>query len=224
MKRSYRERAIDLRRRGWSYNIISQRLGVSKSTLSGWLRTVPYEPNRAVIERIRAGPAKAAVSKRRVVIGQINSFKKSGRKEIGSISRRDLWFLGIGLYMGEGSKLYEELRFINSDPEIVKLGVAWFRKVCRVPNRNFRVGIHLYPDTSQSAAVRYWSRVTGIPKSQFEKIQVDYRLDKSLRKKRSLPYGTAHLKIRALGNPRFGVALHRRIMGWFEAVYQKVRA
>src|SRR3989338_2718813 len=114
--KSLRQRARDLRRRGWSYNIIAQRLDLSKSTLSDWLREVPYTPNQEVIRRIRAGPAQAAVSKQRKRLGEILALKKDALRQIGKISERDLLFLGIGLYIGEGSKLYETTRIINSDP------------------------------------------------------------------------------------------------------------
>jgi len=226
--KSLRYRAVDLRKRGWSYNIISQRLGLSKSTLSDWLREVPYTPNRTVIRRIRAGPAQAAVSKQRKRLSEILALKKDGLRQIGHISKRDLLFLGIGLYMGEGSKLYETTRVINSDPRIVQLAVEWFMKVCKVPMRNFAAVIHIYPDISERQAVAYWARIIGIPRSQFEKVQVDRRLTKSFKKQRILPYGTVHygtvhLKVYSRGNTRFGVTLHRRIIGWIEAVYNRSR-
>ncbi|MBI3463605.1 MAG: helix-turn-helix domain-containing protein, partial [Planctomycetes bacterium] len=100
--RSLKWRAVDLRRRGWSYNIIAARLGVSKSTLSHWLREVPYEPNKTMIERIRLGPARAAASKERRRSQQILLFRAQGRKELGKLSARDLRLLGLGVYLGEG--------------------------------------------------------------------------------------------------------------------------
>lgn len=222
--RSLRSRAVLLRQRGWSYNVIAQRLGVGKSTLSHWLRTIPYTPNRAVIRRIRLGPARAAESKQRVKLQQIDTLRVQGRKELGILSKRDLWLLGLGLYAGEGTKLYEDVRLINSDPHIIRLAMRWFRKTCGVPDQNFSAVIHLYPDTSQQAALNYWSGITRIPRRQFEKIQVDRRQDKSPRKRRQLPYGTLHIKVYSRGDRRFGVALHRRIMGWIEAAYEDVRA
>lgn len=221
--KSFRERASDLRKRGWSYNVIAQRLGLSKSTLSDWLREIPYAPNQTVIQRIRAGPAKAAVLKQRKRLREIIALKKEGLRDVGRISDRDLFFLGIGLYMGEGSKLYETVRIINSDPKIVRLAVKWFKRVCGVPLRNFAVVLHIYPDISGKQAIAYWGRITGIPKSQFEKIQVDRRLNKSLKKARILPYGTVHLKVYSRGDPRFGVTLHRRIIGWIGAAYDHSR-
>ena len=204
--------------------MISQRLGVGKGTLSAWLREVPYTPNQAVIARIRAGPAKAAVMKQRVRFQQILALKAQGQKEIGQLSERDLLLLGLGLYMGEGSKLYEEVRIVNSDPQIIRVAMQWLRRSCGIPRRNFVVAVHVYPDSSPGASVRYWARITGVPRGQFERVQVDRRLDKSNRKRRRLPYGTAHVKVYSRGDHRFGVALHRRIIGWIEAAYKNLRA
>jgi hypothetical protein len=220
--RNLKERAVTLRRHGWSYNIIVQRLGVGKSTLSHWLREIPYQPNKTVINRIRLGPSRAAESKQRRRLQQINSFAVEGRRLIGKLSNRDLLLLGLGLYMGEGTKLYEDVRLVNSDPQVIQVGMEWLRRSCQVPNRNFAVVVHLYPDSSPKAAGRYWSRITGVPLRQFEKVQVDRRLDKSSRKRRRLLYGTAHIKVYSRGDNRFGVALHRRIMGWMKAAYEQL--
>ena len=203
--------------------MIAERLGLSKGTLSDWLREIPYRPNQTVIARIRAGPARAAVVKQERRYGEIASLRKEGLRTVGRISQRDLMFLGLGVYMGEGSKLYEIIRLVNSDPKILKIAIEWFKKVCQVPNQNFAIRLHLYPDTPQKKSVAYWSRVTGIPSRQFEKVQVDRRLGKSFKKRGHLPYGTAHLTIRSHGDTRFGVTLHRRIIGWIDAVYKKMR-
>lgn len=211
-----------LRRNGWSYNVIAKRLRVAKSTLSHWLREVPYEPNQAIIKRIRLGPARAAASKGRRRLAQILSLQAQGRRDLGRLSDRDLLLLGLGLYLGEGSKVDESVRIVNADPLVARIAMQWLRRCCGVPERNFVVTAHIYPDISGAASVRYWSRVTRVPPRQFEPVQVDRRLNKSAKKRRRLPYGTAHIKVYSRGNPRFGVALHRRIMGWLHAVQEPV--
>lgn len=221
MKIGLRKRAVGLRRRGWSYNVISARLGVGKSTLSQWLREIPYQPNKQVIARIRLGPARAAASKGRRRSQQILLLRAQGQKELGRLSERDLLLLGLGLYLGEGSKVYESVRLVNSDPLVVRIAMRWLRQSCGVPERNFVVTVHTYPDISSNAAIRYWSRTTGVPQRQFEPVQVDRRLNKSAKKRRQLPYGTAHMKVYSRGDPRFGVALHRRIMGWLHATQEQ---
>lgn len=219
---SLKKRAATLRRNGWSYNLIAARLGVAKSTLSHWLRDIPYEPNQAVIDRIRLGPARAAATKGRRRLAQISALKVQGRRELGRLSRRDLLLFGLGLYLGEGSKAQESARIVNADPLVIQIAMQWLRRCCGVPDRHFSMVVHIYPDLSGPASVRYWSRLTGVPPRQFEPVQVDRRLNKSAKKRRRLPYGTAHIKVRSRGNPRFGVALHRRIMGWLDAVERQL--
>lgn len=223
MKTALRSRAIKLRKNGWSYNIISQRLGVSKSTLSDWLREIPYTPNETVARRVAAAPGKSAVVKNRKKLASIQEGKKLGAKDIGTLSERDLFMLGIGLYIGEGAKLYESVRMINSDPNVIRMTMKWFREICGLSTENFNVAMHLYPDTPEKAAMKYWSKLTGVPFSQFGKTQIDKREGKSENKKRKLPYGTVHVTIRSRGNPVHGRVLHRRIMGWIEAIYNQMR-
>jgi len=46
------ERAVALRRQGYSYSLITEKLSVPKSTLSGWLRDIPFEPNQETFHRL----------------------------------------------------------------------------------------------------------------------------------------------------------------------------
>lgn len=212
-----RSKAIILRRQGYSYNLISQRLAVAKSTLSHWLREVPYSPNTRVLYRIKAGPAKSAERRHNRKLTEILAIKQEAKKEIGKLSSRDLWFFGLGIYLGEGMKLYETIRVANSDPRVIRATIKWLETICHAKRENILLRIHLYPDNDIRRCLRYWSNETRIPLSQFSKTQFDRRKNKSARKHRILPYGTAHLTLRANGNPELGVRLHRRIIGWLEA-------
>lgn len=223
MKKSAKQSAIVLRQAGWSYNVIADRVGVAKSTLSHWLREIPYSPNQATIQRIRNGPAKSATLRHQQKINAIAKSRAAAIVEFGKLTKRDLWLLGLGVYIGEGSKLYESIRIINSDPQVIKLAIKWFREICGLGLSNITITIHMYPDLSESSVIKFWRDTTGLPRSNFMKTQVDTRRNKSGKKHRKLPYGTAHLTIRADGRREFGVALHRRIMGWITASNQQMR-
>ncbi len=221
MKTSLKEKALKLRQEGWSYALIHQKLNVSKSTLSGWLGGIPFVPNSEVLSRIKAGPAKS---------GRVSSLKKglriqladiTAREELGLISRRDLWMLGIGLYIGEGGKVFEDTRISNSDPDVIKLAVAWFTSVMKVPRENMYLRLHIYPDVSEHAAISYWSGITGVPPVQFRRSHVDLRTNKLSKNQKKLPYGTAHLGVKSCGKEEFGVKLHRRIMAWINESYKQ---
>lgn len=215
---SLKERAINYRRCGYSYGMISKKLGLAKSTLSNWLKEVPYKPNKEALKRIELAPNKSAQIIHNRKVANILAIKKSAKQEIGKLTKRDLWLVGIGLYLGEGSKLYERVRLINSDPKIIKLAMRWFREICGLKNENFVLSIHSYPDNNIKETINYWSKITKIPKKQFGKTQIDRRTNKARKKRRKLPYGTLNIQIRSCGKQKFGRTLHRRIMGWIEAV------
>lgn len=223
MKSHLREQAVRLRLQGWSYNVIAERIDASKSTLSHWLKAVPYTPNEAIIRRIKEGPAKSAANRSKEKVENILRVKSSAIKELGSLSTRDLWMLGIGVYIGEGAKMNESIRVINSDPNVILMAISWLHFICKVPYKNFSIRLHIYPDINERAAMRYWSAITKVPVNQFSKIQIDRRTNKSGKKQKKLPYGTAHLLVKSCGDPKCGVILHRRIMGWIEGAYKQVQ-
>lgn len=219
MKQKFlRERAAEYRRSGYSYNIISRKLGLSKSTLSDWLRDISFTPNNIVLRRVKRAQLKSARFKNKQRIANIEEMKKMAIKEIGRLRKRDLLFLGIGLYLGEGTKLNEQITFINADKEIIRIALKWFKGVCGLGNKNIIPRIHLYPDVSTSKAIDYWSRITCLPRKQFAKTQIDRRINKLKKKRHKLLFGTLHLRIKSYGKKEFGRSLHRRIMGWIEAI------
>jgi hypothetical protein len=223
MKKSLKQQAVDLRKDGWSYNIIAEQLKVAKSSLSGWLAEIPYQPNEEVQKRIKTGPLKSGINSHNQKLASIQKTKSRAALELGKFTKRDLWMIGIGLYISEGTKTFENVRVINSDPNVILLALFWFKNICKVPIKNFSLAVHLYPDTSINETINFWSKITGIPSSQFSKCQIDKRLNKSQKKERILPYGTAHLSIKSCGKPEFGVLLHRRIMGWIQESFNQVR-
>jgi len=206
--------AKKLRDAGYSYNMINEKLRIAKSTLSNWFKDTAFTPNREIIHRVRYGPMKAAQVNHNRKVEEIKMLNQIGVKEIGIINKRDLWMLGLGLYIGEGSKSYETLQIVNSDPEIIKLAIRWFKEICGLENENIVIAIHIYPDNGEDKCIKFWKDITGLPLENFRKTQIDRRGNKSPIKKNKLPYGTAHISIISKGNREKGVRLFRRIKGW----------
>lgn len=221
MKVDEKKHAIRLRKAGYSYSDILKEVSVSKSTLSSWLSDIKYRPNREVVNRV--GKSRLIAAKRKVKEKEqsIKRAQKIAKKDIGSITKRDLFMLGIGLYIGEGAKTQNIVRIINSDPEVIKLAIKWFTEVCNLSIENFRLAIHLYPDNNISSSLNFWAEQTGIPREQFGKVQVDRRTSKKKGKRGKLQNGTAHLTIRANGEKNFGTFLSRRIGFWMKCAMDK---
>ena len=206
--------AIELRKKGHSYNYISENLKISKSTLSDWLADIPYTPNEETIKRIGRARAASGEAKTKIRQASILAAAVEAKHELGKISRRDLFMLGLGLYIGEGSKTGEITRFVNSDPAVVNLMIRWFTEALGLPKGNLRVRIHLYPDCNEKQSLQYWSKVTTIPRSQFQRTSFDRRIDKKAIKSGKLLHGTAHITANSSGQKKFGVFLFRKIEAW----------
>jgi transcriptional regulator with XRE-family HTH domain len=215
-----KKRAEVLRKQGFSYSYISNELDVSKSTLSYWLRDIPFIPNKKTIQKVGRARLKSGIYKSREKIKSIAEAKSLAVHDVGYMNNRDLFLLGVGLYIGEGSKTQNSVRIVNSDPRVIMLAVKWFKSICGLKTRNFKLAIHLYPDNNIERSLNFWSNAAGIPKNQFGKTQIDRR-KKTKRKSKTLSNGTAHLTVKSLGDKHLGSFLSRRIEGWMEEVFRQ---
>jgi hypothetical protein len=201
--------------------MISQRIGITKSTLSDWLTAIPYKPNKETIARI--GRARAQSGKVKAILKQqsFDDAKKTATTDIGPlISKRDVMMLGLGIYIGEGSKSHDIVRLTNANPLIIRATMRWFKDFFGLHDRNFALRIHVYPDTDIKQALQFWSKNTGLSLTQFHKTHVDIRTNKKMAKRGKLPFGTAHLHVRSLGKKEFGAFLSRRINAMIDFVLQ----
>ena len=213
-----KDQAIDLRKRGYSYGYISERTGKAKSTLYHWLANVPYTPNKYTLTTIGEARARSGQTMARQKLESINKAKRDASKEIGILSKRDIFMLGIALYIGEGTKSHDIVRVINSNPAVIRLAVKWFKESLSLKNENFSLRIHLYPDNDIKQSISFWSKQTGIPKNQFSKTQIDTRSSKKISKRGKLPYGTAHLSVKSTEDVKTGVFLARKINAYMDIV------
>lgn len=217
---SVKNKAVNLRKEGYSYNYISKNIGISKSTLSGWLQNIPYSPNDFTISTIGNARAKSGEVKAKIKMQSYELAMQLAKNDIGKLTKRDIFMLGIGVYIGEGSKTGDIVRIVNSDPRIVRFGVRWFIEMCGLTIENMVARIHLYPSNNEQDAINYWHKETGIPKSNFQKSSIDTRTNKKSIRIGTTPHGTLHVSVRANGNKDFGVALSRRIAGWMDLVLE----
>ena len=203
MKSEEKQRALALRSQGWSYNQILAEVGVSKSTLSLWLREVPLtdEQIAALKCRFSAGREKFAIGMRRHRDARWAEFHREAAEEYKSLSQDPTFMFGLALYIGEGSKTKENaLCIANCDPRVIQKGLEFFLRI-GVPYESLRCGINLHPGLCQETAKQYWQEVTGLPQTQFYRISEAVSRASSGRKGNIQVYGTcqitaSHTKIR----------------------------
>lgn len=199
MKKKEQTKAVELRRKGLSIGEIAKKLEVAKSSVSVWVREVVLTKNQ--LDRLEANKNSFEVVEKRRLRRLSNEKEKrqvimdAAAKEIKTISRKDLQIIGLCLYLGEGAKTQRgAVKLANSDPDVIKIMMKYFREVCLVPEKRFRAHIHTYSHLSVEKAEAYWSKVTGIPRNQFFKTYSKPSIA-SLGKKDSTPYGTVDLTV-----------------------------
>jgi hypothetical protein len=164
-KLAEQQQARQLRRTGLPLTEIASRLGVSKSSVSLWVRDVEFTtPPRPARGRRRAPNA---LQRRKQA--EIDRLIEEGRARVGRLSEREFLIAGVALYAGEGSKRDGSVVFANSDPRMVAFFCSWLRHFFQVDESRLRVRLYLHQGLDLAAAVSFWSALTGIPESQFAK-------------------------------------------------------
>ncbi len=208
MKYKEKMRAVKLRRDGLSYNLILKKVKVSKSTLSIWLREVELTKEQknqflSKMEKVRYKIAKRKVANR---LYKTKMIIKKAKKEIKIYKNNPFFLVGMALYWAEGAKNpMESVKFSNSDEKMIALMMKWFRKICKVPEKKFRIHIHMHDLHCRKDILRYWSKITGIALSQFYKPYVKHT---SLGQRKNILYnGTCSIVVSDKN-------LFRKIVGW----------
>lgn len=220
--------AIKLRKEGNSYNQINKKLRVSKSTLSYWLSDIKIseKASEKILKRVHEGSLKGLIrrNKNQTILAErrAQEARISGKKEVKKLLKNSLFLVGLSLYWAEGYKKgafgskWKAVDFANSDPELVKIIMKFYRQICKVEDRKIKVQLIAHKNINIKEAIGYWAGLTGLPKSQF--IKTCCSVSKSSKGKRnghSLTHGTVHIRIN-------DVKLFFRIIGWIDGLKLKI--
>ncbi len=156
------EQARVLRARNMTLADIAAQLGVSKSSVSLWVRDVPFTPSKR-----RSGPHRRTHPASRAKQRQIEDLNRAGLERIGTLGEEAFLAAGVALYAGEGAKTDGKVLFANTDPRMIEFFCRWLRHFFDVDEARMRASVYLHEGLDMDAAQTFWSRVTEIPRSQF---------------------------------------------------------
>ncbi len=135
-----RHRAHELRAEAWTLQEIADELGVSKGSVSVWVRDVEFIPKPRNRGHEGHKPHPLHIRK----LAEIERCRVEADALIGSLSSRDLTMFCLALYAGEGSKTEGAVSLANTDPVLMGIFVEWLRS-------------------------SFWSLATDVPVAQFTK-------------------------------------------------------
>jgi predicted transcriptional regulator len=218
-KDGQRAAARELRHRGLDYQRIAAELGVSKSSVSLWVRDLP-RPARLSYEECRRrqaeGVRKYWAAERSVREAAREAARAAAAAQIGALSDREVRIAGAIAYWCEGAKSKPYRRddhviFMNSDPALIAFFLRFLAIAGVTRDRLvFRVSIHESADIA--AAQQFWQEVTGADPAQLRRPTLKRHKPKTVRKNTGDSYrGCLRVEVRR------SARLYRDIEGWVRA-------
>ena len=219
-KDDLRERARELRVQGLDYEEIAGAVGVSKSSVSLWVRDLPI-PERLSYEECRRRAAEGAhrywAAERPVRAAARAATCAAAAAQIGPLTDREILMAGAIAYWCEGGKTKPYQRsdrviFTNSDPGLIRFFLR-FLDVTGTPQTSVRFRVYIHEKADVAAAQRFWLDVTGASIDQFATPALKRHNPKTIRKNTGDEYhGCLRVDVRRSSD------LYRRIEGWSTAI------
>jgi hypothetical protein len=156
------QRARVLRAEAWTLADIATELGVSKSSVSLWVRDVDFVPN----PRRRTRPPRVSSLHLRKM-EEIARADAVAIETVGRMNDRELMLVGVALYLGEGFKRDGQVGMANTAPSVLRLFVTWLRRCFSIDESRLRVRLYLHDGLDLEAAESFWSALLEVPRSQF---------------------------------------------------------
>ncbi|MEU2162969.1 hypothetical protein QRN89_14205 [Streptomyces chengbuensis] len=216
-KDDLRARARELRLQGMTYDRIQVELGCSKSSISLWVRDLPKPPRPDPAEQARLAGRKRWEHELAVRDAERRRTKAAARDAVGTLTDRELHLIGVGLYWAEGTKdkphaRRERVIFVNSDPGMITLFLAWLDLV-GVERSRLRFHVMIHESAEVHAAERYWAGLVGVDVATLGKTTLKRHNPKTVRRNVGTDYrGCLVIQVRQ------SAELYRRIEGWWYGI------
>jgi transcriptional regulator with XRE-family HTH domain len=195
-----REEARRLRAdRGLSVKAIAAALAVSTSSVSRWVRDIELTPQQQA--RLRAAnpifdPQRIGTARSRALAEARRIAAQAHGRQLAAVGD-PLHRAGCMLYWAEGTKSRNQVMFANSDAEMVVLFLRFLRRCYAVADEQVKVAVHVHLGNGLSLEEieAWWLSRLGLDRGCLHRSIVDVTSRASLRKRRTLVYGTARLTV-----------------------------
>lgn len=177
-----KEEAMTLRRSGMSMTVIERRLGIARSTLSGWFKEIPL--NEAQRTRLmknsqdgwKKARERAVESHRAQKALRLLEAKTQALKTLDQIELTDevLDLAFAMLYYGEGAKS-GTTSIASSDPKILRFVLYVLNRNYAVTPKMIRCDLHLRMDQDGDTLKQYWASQLRLPLECFRYVAFDKR-------------------------------------------------
>ena len=161
-----REKAIILRKKGYSLTDICEMLNRGKSTVFYWIKGIKIEKANIFLKRkeknYKESSLKAGFAVRNKYKKIHEEYKTKAIQEWETLKKDENFLLFIMAYLCEGSKRGKWTVCIsNSDPYFILFNKKWFDKI-NINNKEIEGQIHLHEDQSIEDNIKFWKNILNI--------------------------------------------------------------
>lgn len=187
MKLQERNKAIELRQKGFSLSEISKSLKVAKSSVSLWVSKVilSEQAQKRLDTKVTRGQTVSAENKKERTRAKLLNYYDVACREYDSLQSSpvlDKCFCSL-LYWCEGGKHGNNfVQFTNSDPKLIQSFLKLLRSSFNIVESKFRICIHLHEYHDIDQQIDFWHRISQISKEQFIKPYIKKSAHKRIRK------------------------------------------
>lgn len=170
-----KEKAIFLRKNGYSYKEILLEVPVAKSSLSLWLADLPLTSDERLVlkkrkdSNISRGRIKAASELRKRRLDRERIWFEEAKSVFERNKFEPFFHTGIALYWAEGAKRTTQWSFSNSDDEMVLMMVKWLEKFCQILPDTLCFRLYIHKPYAHENCENWWAEKLGVSQIQFVK-------------------------------------------------------
>lgn len=170
-----KEKAIALRKKGYSYKEILAQVPVAKSSLSLWLADLPLTKDEKFVlkERKNAnishGRIKAASELRKRRLERETVWLQEARQTFEMFKDEHLFNIGLALYWAEGAKRVNQWSFMNSDAEMITAMILWLSKYADIDRDNLFFRLYIHKPYAHENCEDWWTKALKVNQRQFVK-------------------------------------------------------
>lgn len=225
-KDDLRAKARELRLQGLDYGEIVAQLGVSKSSVSLWVRDLPRPPRvaqEACAKRASERMRRYWTVERPVRAARRAAAAATAAASIGDLTDREIVIAGAVAYWCEGAKnkphrRADRVTFANSDPELISFFLLFLDTV-GIPRSDLAFQLQIHETADVTSAERFWLALTEARPEQFGKTWLKQHNPATTRKNTADGYhGCLRVDVRR------SCELYRKIEGWASAATRAARA
>ena len=211
------DQALRLRERGFTLQEIARVCGVSKSTVSKWLKNNVISADITKKNKKRAGQENAKrlqlMQKARGTerVARYSESLKNAVTEFKHYKTSTLFMSGLMLYSAHGDRQDEsKVRFSTTDIQAHKIFIKFTKEYLGVDADDIRLWLQLYQDQAESVCMKKWQRATALPYQQFYRTQFVQTSSKN-----TLHYGVGNTIISR-------TVLQRKLLKWVDLAQKEL--